>query len=471
MKKIKYLTLIFVSTFLFNTGVKAASSLYTSSSTVYNGSTFKVGVKLSGVASWEIHVSASGPVSGCSINQADATENAMNGSKTYTAECKTTGTGTIKINLNGNTTDQNGNTVNISGSKSVNVISKPTSSNTSNNSSTSKKETKSSNNNLKSLEIEGYKLSPEFDKNKTDYTLTVPNDVNKIKILAYKEDDKASLSGDDGEKEVKEGENKFSVVVKAENGSEKKYNITITVDSKPIIVKIQNEEYTLIKKKDELPELELKHEDLTLNIEDQEVPAYRIDNISYVLVGLKDKEGNVNLYKFDSFKDNEKPTEYKLFKSFSFDSKMINIIDFPKNKIPSNYKKYSIKINDQDVIVYKLNKNSKYSLIYGINLITGKENIYRYDSDENTIQIYEREEEKILEEKISQYEKLILILGVVIVILILLVTIGFTRKVKNKETNEIDNELTKKEIKKIEKDTKKQNKKNKKKLEKGEPEM
>lgn len=460
MKKIKYLALIFVSAFIFNTGVKAASSLYTSSSTVYNGSSFTVGVKLSGVASWEIHVSASGPVSGCSINQADATKNAMNGSETYTAECKTTGTGNINISLTGNTTDQNGNTVNISGSKSVNVINKPASSNTSNNSTTTKKETKSSNNNLKSLEIEGYKINPEFDKNKTDYTLTVPNDVNKIKILAYKEDDKASLSGDDGEKEVKEGENKFTVVVKSENGIEKKYNITITVDSKPIIVKIKNEEYTLIKKKDELPELELKHEDLTLNIEDQEVPAYRIDNISYVLVGLKDKEGNINLYKFDSFKDNEKPAEYKLFKPLSFNSKIINIIDFPKNKIPSNYKKYSIKINDQDVIAYKLNKNSKYSLIYGINIETGKENLYKYDTTENTIQIFEREEQELLEEELEQYKKLILILGIVIIVLILLVTISFTRKSKNKISEE-DNELTKKDIKRIEKESKKLNKKNK----------
>ena len=99
--------------------------------------------------------------------------------------------------------------------------------------------------------------------------------------------------------------------------------------------------------------------------------------------------------------------------------------------------------------VYKLSKDSKYSLIYGINVETGKENVYKYDKNENTLQIFEREEQKLLEEELEKYKKLIMILGGVILVLILLVTIGFTRKPKQKKEvieNVDEDFLTKKEF-------------------------
>lgn len=433
MKKIKYLlflSLIFMS---IQGKVNAAASLSTSSSQVYSGDTFNTTVNLSGVASWEVHVNSTGPVSGCVINAADATENALNGSKSYSVKCSTTGVGTIKITLSGNTTTETDSKKYISGTKTVNVISKsstkPSKKPQINNPAVPKKQDKSSNCNLKSLEIENYKLSPEFNKDVFSYNLTVPNDTKTIKILAYKEDDKANLSGDDGEKEVKEGENQFTVIVTAENGNKKEYKINIYVDSKPIIVKLNDNEYNLIKNKDEMPELQVQHEDITLTIENQEVPAYRIDKINYVLVGLKNDQGKINLYKFDSFKNDEKPFEYKLFNLLEFSNNSI-ILTSNKSKIPSNYKQYKEIINEQELLVYKLNKNSKYSLISGISVETGKENIYKYEASENTLQIFEREEQKLLEEEVGQYKKLILILGIVIIFLILLVTIGFTRKRK-----------------------------------------
>lgn len=354
------------------------------------------------------------------------------------------------------------------GGTSTNNTSNPTSNKTSNttyntNKTTTKKESnKSGNNDLKSLEIENYKISPEFDRNTTDYTLTVPNDVEKVKILAYKDDDNASLDGDDGEVEVKVGENNFEVIVIAENGDKKTYNLKITVEEKSVNVKVNGKEYNVVKNKDELPELSIEHEEMTLNIQEQEIPAYRIDNIGYILIGLRDAEGKVNLYKFDSFKNDEQEPTYELFNYI--ESKGILLInkEIPKNKIPKNYKKYTEKINDYEYIVYKLSKDSKFSLIYGLNIETRKEKIYRYNSEENTLQIYEREEQKILEKKQEQYEKLILILIVVIVILLLLTTIGFTKKAKPEI---VDEELSKKDIKKIEKNTKKQEKKKKKKKE------
>ena len=78
--------------------------------------------------------------------------------------------------------------------------------------------TYSSNNYLKSLSIDGYSLSPEFNKDTTEYTVEVPNGTDKITIDASKEDSTASISGT-GEKEVAEGTNKFEINVEAENGN------------------------------------------------------------------------------------------------------------------------------------------------------------------------------------------------------------------------------------------------------------
>lgn len=477
MKKVNYIFISMISLLIFNTKVNASASISTNKSSVYSGESFNVSASISGAATWDVHVSATGPVSGCSISQAGYTNDLSETNKTFSVNCSTTGNGKIKLILSGTITDGKGKTTKISGSKNVDVISKPvspaqeskpttnnsSSKNSKNNNNSTKNESqskKSDNNDLKKLEVEGFKLDKDFNKNSTEYSVNVSNETKKIKITAEKDSDKSKIIGD-GEKEVKEGENKFEVIVTSESGKEKKYIVNVIVDSKPIKVTVDNKEYTIVKKKEDLPELNIEHDDLTLTIEDQEVPAYRIDKISYVLIGLRDNEGKINLFKFVSFKDSNEPYQYTLYNEIKFNQLSIVIKDFPKSKIPSNYKLYKETINDKKINVYKLSKNSNYSLIYGINIETGKENIYKYDKQENTIQTFEREEQEKLEKGTEQYKKLIIILVVVIIFLILLLTIALTKaftKNKNKKAND---ELTKKDIKKIEKETKRMKKKNK----------
>ena len=68
----------------------ASAGLSTSSNTVYIGDTFKVYVRMNSGASWEFHTSATGPVSGCVINEADSTIDANDISKTFSANCTAT---------------------------------------------------------------------------------------------------------------------------------------------------------------------------------------------------------------------------------------------------------------------------------------------------------------------------------------------------------------------------------------------
>ena len=75
MKRIRiiFILLLVAVIFIFKTNVYAAScSLSVSSTSVYVGDTFTVTAKVNAAAAWNVHVTASGPVSGCVINQADA---------------------------------------------------------------------------------------------------------------------------------------------------------------------------------------------------------------------------------------------------------------------------------------------------------------------------------------------------------------------------------------------------------------
>lgn len=88
-------------------------------------------------------------------------------------------------------------------------------------------EEKSDNANLKSLSIEGYETKPAFKASTLSYTLEVGNDINELKINAEAEDSKAKVDIE-GNKDFKEGENKVSVKVTAEDGTEKVYELNVT---------------------------------------------------------------------------------------------------------------------------------------------------------------------------------------------------------------------------------------------------
>ena len=237
MKKIKILLIgivALITLFTLNIDVFAASaSLSTSTSSVYVGDRFTVSVNVN-AAAWNVHTSVSGPVSGCIVNQADASADAMNTNKTFTATCTAIGEGTITITLYGDVTgDTDIYATQVSGTRTVTVSKRPTSSgnnNSNNNSSNNNNNTnnntpsKSTNNKLKEISVEGYDLVKENDNN---YTLTVPTDVTSINVKATAEDSKAKVTGT-GNHNLNIGDNNIEVVITSESGSENKINIKVT---------------------------------------------------------------------------------------------------------------------------------------------------------------------------------------------------------------------------------------------------
>lgn len=101
-----------------------------------------------------------------------------------------------------------------------------TSSNNQNNSSAEKNVAKSNNTNLSNLGIKPNDFKG-FKAETTSYSVTVPNDTEKVTVYATVQDKKATVKGT-GVQKLKVGKNALNVVVTAENGTTKTYTINVT---------------------------------------------------------------------------------------------------------------------------------------------------------------------------------------------------------------------------------------------------
>lgn len=91
---------------------------------------------------------------------------------------------------------------------------------------TEKPEEKSNNSALKELTLLQGTLSPEFSKEVKEYTVQVGKDVTELQLDAIPEDEKAKASVE-GNTDLKDGENKVTITVTAEDGSTTVYTLTV----------------------------------------------------------------------------------------------------------------------------------------------------------------------------------------------------------------------------------------------------
>lgn len=410
MKKIKYMiTTIF--TFMFSINIVLAAgtaSLSTNASTIENGDRVTATITLRTVAAWNVSINSSGATSGCTEKFVGDSGTAKNTTKTFSVTCKSTSTGTINFSISGDITSADGVNVKISGSKSVKVVTP---------------REKSTNNRLKSLSILGYELEPGFDADVKEYHLLVPSTTEKITINAVKADNYASLEGT-GEKEVNIGANFFEVIVTSETGVSNIYTITVTVeDLNPIEVKLNNKIFTVVKEAKNLPKPDL-FDETTIKISDFDIPAFKNDVFNYILVGLKDANGKIGLYIYD----NGKYTKYN-----EYNSGKVNIIILEKKDIPKFFRKATMDIDEEEI---KILKHQDLILIYAKNIVTGKDNYYKYDSGEKTIQIFDVNDyiNNLTKSKNSQIIIYILSASLFIIIIISILLFRSIHKYKKIET-------------------------------------
>lgn len=88
---------------------------------------------------------------------------------------------------------------------------------------------------LQSLAVSGQSLTPTFSMYDTEYSVIVENEVSSVTISAKAYDTNAVITGT-GTKKLSVGENKLEVVVKAQNGAERTYIITILRKEAEVII-------------------------------------------------------------------------------------------------------------------------------------------------------------------------------------------------------------------------------------------
>lgn len=311
----------------------------------------------------------------------------------------------------------------------------------------------STNNYLSSLTVNGHSLSPKFKKDTLNYTLTLDENIEKITINARAEDKNATISGI-GEKKVSEGDNKINIIVTSEKGTKRTYTINATVkDKNPINVKVNNEDYTIVKNEKVLNDLET-YKRIKIKIDDIDVPALYSDITKFTLVGLKTKDGDVNLFIYD-----ENKNSYTPYNELKFDG--LRFYPIETDKKLEGYIESKVTINELEINCFKLDKNSKYSVIYGMNIETGETGFYTYEESENTLQKYTDEIAKQYTDEIKKQKQFIIILGGVILCLCLLLIIIASIKTKNKKAKKKtkSEDITKLNQTPTEQDNKKEKKK------------
>ena len=288
-----FLTLILIfplHIFASSASINVSSSV----SKVVVGKTFNVTVKISSsevLGSWEWTIDYDKRKFKLLSGQQTVADYG-NGSKktssyTYSFKAIASGSGNISVKSYGGYT-WNENKLNISkNTKTIKVITQ-----------SELEASYSKNNDLSHLEIKGYKIEPDFDKNVTEYKVQVDANTEEIEIDARKDDSRAIINGE-GKKNVTEGENKFEITITAENGSTKTYTVIVNVtDPNPIEININDQKYVVVKRESNL-EAPANYESKEIQINDTSVPALYNELNDITLVGLKDSEGNINLYIYD----------------------------------------------------------------------------------------------------------------------------------------------------------------------------
>jgi len=428
MKKIFLKIVILLTIMFFGTSIVEAASYTISvgSKNLSKGNTTKLTIKGSDVTGrFNIKSSNSSVIS---ISE-DRTW-IENNSYTITLSALSVGTSTITVTPS-NVSDGSGKPADLSSKTITITVSLP--------------REKSTDNNLKDLSVEGFEITPQFDKDTLDYSVDVPEGTKTINVSATKNSKYASVSGT-GEIEVTEGINNLSIVVKSESGKEKIYNLVVNViDQNPIYVTVDNVKYTVIKLRENYTCLD-SFEESEIVIDSFSVPACTNGKIDYTLVGLKKEDGTIENFVY-------KDGKYTKYQEIVGKSSKIIALDYD-GKI-EGLKEYKEKINDNEYQVFKFSESSKFYVIYGVNVETGEKDFYVYDAKTKTFSLYDTEYINYLKDQNKIYLYVIITFGVGLFLSLICIILQNNSKSKlkkkllskndeKKENNKSNKEKTKK---------------------------
>lgn len=461
MKKLFSLVTILISIFYIG-NVKAAGNanvtISPSSKTYIVGNTFKVTVSINTsepMAALEYTIqynsgvlqlqSTSAPTGGA--RNLDQFMNDTTSSVSYTYTFKAIAAGTTNISLTG-VDIQNKNAQSLSksvGSSSITVKTQA-----------QVYASYSGNNYLSSLGVEGYDLEPGFDRNTMEYSVKLKPETERIVVNGSREENTSTVNGL-GEITVSEGMNQIKIDVVAENGNVRSYIINAEVtEYDPINVKVDGKDYTVVRNKKAQTFNNSLFNETVVNIFDSEVPAFYNESNNITVVALKDGEGNIGYFIYE----NNTFTKFDELKLGGVD-----LIVKKASNLPNDYKESKITVNEIEYTAYKRNDTSRFSLVYGTNLVNNNTGFYVYDNYESTLQRYDEELIKDYENELKESQKYVkltyILAGTSIGLFILLFVSLLTKNKKPKEIKKekpVEKNLKEEDIKSIEEDIVKEDK-------------
>lgn len=432
MKKIY--TIILMILMIMPTCVNAASGTVkvTSSSTAVYGNTITFTVTLASstsIGSWQMDLNydksylqlQSTTSEGGGISMVNSSSSGTK-SKTYTYTFKTLKTGSTKVEVSSYLAYAFSDMSEMSLTSTSKTISIKTQEEI--------EASYSKDSSLKSLSIDDFDLNEEFDKDVFEYSVDVSEDTKEVVINASKNDSNATVSGT-GSKEVTHGINSFDIVVRAQNGSESTYKLVVNVvDNDPIEV---DGGYSVVKYMDSISEYPKSFTETTINIGEFVVPAFSNDVLDILIVALKSSSGDIEFFIYED-------GEYSKYNEITFSN--LSIMPIKSDEVIDGHISVSSTINGVESTVFKVSKDSRFSIFYGVNVYTGESAFYKYDEIDSTVMVLDSEySDKLLEDN-NLYTYIIFgfagALGVCLLMIISLLKRGSKSKNKDKLNKEID---------------------------------
>lgn len=251
-------------------------------------------------------------------------------SKKYILQFKAVDTKTARIWIEGTPFIYNSNGKILSVSKNVLKV------------SVGERTEKSNNKDLSSLAIKEGELDKKFSKSQTDYTMTVPQEIKALTVLATPADAKSKVSVTGADK-LLVGENKVVITVTSETKRTKDYNIVVTRGN---------------------------------------IPSSTATPAATAIPGLnKGEQNSTDTQSLEDQKVEEEKQQENRFSEYEFVS-VTNL-----RTIPKGYLSVPLAINERNVDAYQLEGQEKQEMFLVCAKYQGGEpGFYMYDKKEGTLQ-------------------------------------------------------------------------------------
>ena len=258
----------------------------------------------------------------------------------------------------------------------------------------------SNNANLSSLTLSTGTLSPAFIANRTNYTVSVPYETDKITLYAKTSDNKATVAGVTPNSSLKVGANTFKISVTAQNGSQKIYTVVVTrreqgatseppvnqqpTPDNPYETVISGKNYEILAT---IPEASyLKGFTLSsTEYNGKQVPVLRDKDNIYTVYYLRET-GRTEIAPYTY---NSDLSTFEALKYIVANNNLYIFADFPEGvTMPDKYYSTYAQINDFSVKVFMDSSAQMSDFSYVYCFVNGDFALYRYDSKEGSIQRY-----------------------------------------------------------------------------------